>query len=90
MLALAWLHSQEVEGRTLFPMNDDRQSETLPRPSTDAMESPLAQAATVACAYLEATRQAHKNQSFEVLAALALSTQTRPRAGLSTDFSAAH
>ena len=69
-------------------MNDDRQSETLPRPSTDAMDPPLAQAATVACAYLEATRQAHKNQSFEVLAALALSTQTRARAGLSTDFSA--
>ena len=46
------------------------------------------QATLVACAYLEATQQSQKNQSYAVLAELARSTLKRAREGLSTDFTA--
>jgi hypothetical protein len=87
-MALAWVHSEGTEALTLFPMNAGQQSETLRRPSTDAKDHPLVQAAAVACAYLEATQQTQKNQAYAVLAELARNTLKRAREGLSTDFTA--
>jgi hypothetical protein len=64
------------------------QSETVLGPSVDGESTALVQAAEVARVYLEKTRQAGKNQAFEVLAELAARTVERASAGKSTEFTA--
>lgn len=78
----------EVDAPKLFAMTAGAQSETLHRPSADASDPPLVQAAAVACAYLEHTQQTRRNQAYAVFAELASTTLTRSKRGLETEFSA--
>lgn len=78
----------EVDAPKLFAMTAGAQSETLRGPSADASATPLAQAAAVACAYLDQSQQSRQNQAYAVFAELAASTLARSKEGLGTEFSA--
>ena len=67
---------------------DAQHSEALRRPAEEASVEALLQAARVAIAYLESTRQTAKNQAFAVFYELAVATKTRAAQALSTCFTA--
>jgi len=69
-------------------MSENRQSETVGVPSTDATRPPLVQAAEVAWAYLVATQQTRKNNAYAVFSELARNTAARAGQGLPTAFTA--
>ena len=69
-------------------MNEIRQSETVYGPSLDADESPLMQAAKVACAYIKSAQQDRRSKAFDVMHELAVETLKRAEAGKPTEFTA--
>jgi hypothetical protein len=69
-------------------MNEVRQSETVCGPSLDADESPVMQAAKVACAYIKSAQQGRRSKAFDVMNELAVETLKRAESGKPTEFTA--